>query len=151
MSTKQENLKLQPGRFNGLEFKCNRFQADIPVEHSIESLTDPAYWSMLWEKFSPFDEVRALAEDGSWIAYLIVREVGKNYVHMHVDRLIQMEQFDPNIMKGKGMSEFDIIWRGLHSKWCVERKKDNQRIHEFANSQTEAANWLRDHVKAQAA
>jgi hypothetical protein len=144
----KENIKLEPGRFHGLEFKCNHWQAVVPVEHTLDNLLDPAYWSMLAERFSPFDEVRALAEDGTWIAYLIVRETGKNYVKMHLDRLIPMEVFDPSVMEGQGMNDYTISFRGVHYKWSVKRKKDNAYIHEQAASRGEAVRWLQEHLKA---
>lgn len=144
----QEVVSLERGRWSGLEYKCRQFQATIPQEHTIEQIMIPAYWSIVANELTPYNEIRALAEDGSWVAYLIVNEVGTNYARVTLDRMIEMDRFDPNVKEKVDTSDYRVVYRGEHFRWSVKRISDNAWIHEFAQSRGAAHAWLNEHLKA---
>ena len=151
MSTEQkptEVVNLDRGRFAGLEYKCRHFHATIPQEHTLEQILNPAYWSVVANEMTPFNEIRALAEDGSWLAYLIVNEVGTNYARVTLDRVVHMDKFDPNVTDKVDTSNFRIVYRGEHFRWSVKRISDDAWIHEQAVSRGAANSWLADYLKA---
>lgn len=135
---------LMPDRFGEAEFKTHHFIADAEVGTTIEQVMDPAYWAHVAQQMDPFDHIEVRAEDGSWIAYLIVKACERNYAKVVLDRVVKLEgdmEIPASSMKHK------VEWKGPHHKHCVIRISDSQMVSSGHKSRFEAETWMRNHER----
>lgn len=141
------NPKLDRGRFHGLEFQRQDHVAIIPSGLSAEQVTKPEFWAHVAQLCRPFGRIEARAEDGTWIAELVIKEVGRQFL------AVQMLQFYALTTADVAQTQTQqqvlrVAWRGQHHKWCVERISDGARIDIGKESREAAETWAREHMKA---
>src|SRR6266404_9387537 len=82
---KQPLPVLMPDRFGLVGQKQNVFVVDLPMTVTLDEALQPSYWAHVAEQLTPLDEIKVRAEDGSFVAYLIVGWCGRNYAHVVLD------------------------------------------------------------------
>lgn len=141
---KKDQPVLMPEFFGNAEHKQNNWVADLPMKVSLEDALEPSYWAHVAEQMQPLDEIKLRAEDGSWVAYLIVTMCGRNYARVALDRKIELgEKLAAPVTSIKHRVE----WKGPKNKWCVIRIADSKMVREGEPSELSAANWLQDHER----
>ena len=63
---------VKPAEFQLAEHRFRRFDCFVPAGLKNKDLEDPALWVHVAPQMKQFDEVRAIAEDHSFVAYLMV-------------------------------------------------------------------------------
>lgn len=140
-------------RFKSAEYVFTVHNAVIPLEHTLEQVLEPEYWSGIAGSglLRPSDQIRCEWEDQNRITDLYVRRVGKTWA----DVLVRLdsdfrEKSAPQLPK-EAASKYKLQWRGPHHRWSIIHIESGEVIKgvdgEF-HSQTDAANWLREYVKA---
>jgi hypothetical protein len=95
-----------------------------------------------------FDEIRAIAEDGSFVADLIVIYKFGNQVKVQVKQFTQLEQIDYSTESGMG--RYSVKQRG-QSKWCIVDSDSGAVIEQNIATQTLALKRLTEFLSTLAA
>lgn len=113
-----------------------------------EEVLRPEFWAHVAQKgIVPNDKIDLHPEEGHYNAELRVRDVGPNWLKVHViykdDYVEQLTRSDDDEFPG-----YSIEWKGPVRRFSVIRQSDKTAIgSEFANKQT-ARLWLVEHMKA---
>lgn len=143
---KKQSPVLMPDRFGLEEEKQRVFVVDLPAAVTLDEAMEPSYWAHVAEQMQPFDEIKIRAEDGSFIAYLVVGWCERNFAHVVMDRKINLSvNKEPPVSSVKHR----IDWKGAHLKFCVIRNSDNKTLHEGERTKDEATRWLREYETSQ--
>lgn len=154
--TKEQKLAQLPvNTVREADYEYTIHSAFIPQAFKPEQMMDPAFWGLHATRFKAFDEVRARAEDGTWMARLLVLEAGRTWVRMKqlefhalgtqdeaLTRVAQREIEDEK-------KKYTVIHRGPRA-WSVVRNGDKQVMHEGAQTREAAAGWLEQYLQTTA-
>ena len=149
-SNQMAKTKIEPLREIGLaEHDYRRHNAMVPSTVKEKDLTNKDYWVHVSHKLQGGDEIRCIAEDNSFVAYLIVLHVNRpdvllKCIGFHVLESVPDQSYDadPNY----------IIKRGPgRAGWYVQTKETGDKIVEGLESQSKAFKALEDHKRALAA
>ncbi len=144
MADSKSKPVLMPDRFTEAEVKEHRWLVDAEVGTTIEQLKDPAYWAHVAKDMEPFDEIKVRAEDGSWVAYLLVKYAERNYAVVVVDRVLTLEAETMPLPSTK----HEVKYKGQLHRHCVIRTSDQKMVASGFRSKIEADQWIIQHEKA---
>lgn len=138
------NIQIDPGAF-----RVN-IRAIVPKAHNIDDIMNPTYWSMVAGKFglpgnSLFPRVEAIAEDGSWLADLVVSDFSNSFAAVTVLSYVELASASG---LGDVPSGYEVTFAGYQDKWVVIRKSDDRMIETGLKNQAEAKLALQEHLKA---
>jgi hypothetical protein len=112
---------------------------------AVEDALDSDFWAHVAKMLQPYDTVRLIAEDGSYVAEIMVTTAGGTYVKMtelwrwvRPDDTPQTDADAPQIAYPK--------FRGPVLRWCVMRTSDDDCLKEGFQDKPAAEQWLRDYV-----
>lgn len=154
METKQDKPlpQLPPNELWPLDHVSTRYDARIPQGVTLEDILKPAFWAHQASKLRPFDEIRARAEDGTWVAQLIVLDCSRTWArvaHLAVHHLttadVAQTQASEQAVKAH-MGEHKVTYRGQH-KWSVVRNADGAVLVQGIEQKDEAQAWLEKHAR----
>lgn len=144
----EEAKKAQPtltsGRFKLAEGVRNVWAANLEYGLTLEDILAPSYWAFVAPQLTPYDQIEARAEDGSWVAYLIVTGVDRTWARVAVDRVVKLTTSDVSITQA---AAHDVVWKGPQLKYTVVRLSDSAKIKEGFKTKDEAAFWLREYER----
>lgn len=147
MAEDNSNAKLDRARFHLAEHHRQDYVAIIPQGMQPQDLENASYWSVVSNICRPFGRIEARAEDGSWIAELVITEVGRQFVRVKILQLYTLSAVEP-AGEETGDQNYEVLWRGQHHKFCVKRLADNEIVHTGEATKDGARGWLREHLKA---
>lgn len=146
--------QLAPMGLNGFDYVSTRFDALIPIGVTLEQILNPAFWAHHAVKLKPMDEIRARAEDGTWLAYLVVLDTSRTWakvahlgVHHLTTRDVSLSQASQE-QRAEFIAAHKVVHRGS-MKWSVVRKADSAVLAQELNEKSAAEKWLEDHATAQ--
>lgn len=147
---KKGNGKIQarvimPQRFAEAETLRHDWIADAEVGTSLEEVMEPSYWTHVAPLMVPYDHIEVRAEDGTWIAYLVVLYAERNYAKVVLDRVLKVEQ---NAEVPEASLKHKVKYNGPHHKFCVIRLSDDEILHKGCKTREEADAWLRTYEKS---
>jgi hypothetical protein len=155
-SNQQQTKQLPPGKdnLNGFEYVSTRF--DALIQHGItpDDIRAPAFWANHGKDLRPLDEIRARAEDGTWIANLIVLDSSRTWAKVQVMNVTYLSTADVSESQAveKSVESFvdqhKIIHRGKR-RWSVIRYVDGAVLAEDIVDRNDAVKWLVQHAKSQ--
>jgi hypothetical protein len=133
-----------------------RFDALIPIGVTLEQILKPAFWAHHAVKLKPMDEIRARAEDGTWLAYLVVLDCSRTWakvaapLHAPPHHARRLAQTQASLQEQKAfIAAHKVVHRGPH-KWSVVRKADNAVLEQGIEQKDAAEKWLEKHAREQA-
>ena len=135
---------LMPDRFGEADYKRHDFVVDVPVGVTVEQMLEPAFWAHVASQMDPFDHIEARAEDGSWIAYFVVRMCERNYAKVALDRVLS---FEGQVSEAPISTKHRIEWKGPHHRYCVIRLSDSQMVSSQHKTKFDAETWMRQHER----
>lgn len=154
--TKEQRMAQLPvNTVQDAEFSYTTHAAFIPTGFTPEQLLDPGFWAVHATRFKAFDEVRARAEDGTWMARLLVLEAGRTWVRMKQLEFHSLGTQDEALTRvalrenEEAKKLYEVKHRGPRA-WSVVRKADSQVMHEGAQTRENAERWLDEHLKTTA-
>lgn len=139
------NKKIDPLRrseFGNAEHCFQRFDAIVPAQIKREELEDPQLWVNVASMMNPGDEVRARADDDSFVALLHVTYSVGNKVRLKMVYQVELESVDYDEMH-KSTTDYEIKQRGP-KKWCIVQMSTGEVIKELIPTQQEAMRELND-------
>lgn len=109
-------------RFTQAEQVRNTWNYTVEAGHSYDDLFDAAYWAHIasTELVKAYDFFEIRADEGTYIARLLVLEVNRQSIRFAEDKftdLVKAKKSAP-LNVGKGMY---VKWCGPHAKWRVLR------------------------------
>lgn len=153
MSEAKANLaQLPPGNLNEFAQVSTRWDVMVPMGVSIDALKDPAFWAHRAVKMKPMDEIRARAEDGTWMANLVVLDSSRTWVRVLVLGTYQLTTGDVALTQASAdevkalVEKHKIIHRGPH-KWSVIRESDRAVMHQGEAIKDGAIAWLESYAR----
>ena len=114
-----------PERFGLAEHKRNDWVLEVPVSVSLEQAMESSYYAHIAAQMEPLDNVQLCAEDGSWVADLVVQFCERNYARVVLKTLTKLE---PTRDAPASSVEHRVEWKGPALRWCVIRNSDNKII-----------------------
>lgn len=160
MDKKQEQQQekaqpqLAPDNLKQFDYNSTRHDAVVPQGVSLDDLLVPAFWAHHAIKLRPWDEVRARAEDGTWVASLLVLDTSRTWAKVHLLAFHPLTTGDVSLTQASEaevkafVGKHRVTFRGAH-KWSVVRIADSSVLEEGRATKEEAVSWLEAHARTQ--
>ena len=144
LGVKKDIPRLMPERFGQAENMRHDFVVDLPIKVTLEQALDSGYWSHVADQMQPLDHIELRAEDGSWVADLIVAFCDRNYAKVVLKNITKL---DEDRSAPISSIKFKVEWKGPHLKYSVIRTSDDQVLRHDMRTRIEAEQWMADHEK----
>lgn len=138
-----EEARIKSGDFVRSFYMATAFENTEPTD-----LLKPEYWAHFAQKLRLRDRIEVWANDGSWVADVVVLGATKNAADVRLLRVDYIDNVQPSGEAPSELKSYDVRYRGIHSQWSVIRVADNAVVHEGEGSRTAADTWLTNHLKA---
>jgi hypothetical protein len=132
-------------RMRSAEYERQVWVANIEYGVSIEDIMVPGFWAHMANKLRPYDHIEARADDGTWIAHLIVTGCDRTWARVAVDRVTKLTPKD--ISDTQAVQQHRVEWKGPHNKFVVIRIADNEPVKTGFGTKEDAAMWQREHER----
>ena len=119
--------------------------ANIEANTPYEALFDAFYWEQVRTQLKIGDFIRCFPDDSSYVADLMVRDVGE-----HGTRVEEFYKKDMKPLEDKqgGIFEFYLIrFRGPQLKWAVVHKDTDKTVKDGFSDEMAAMRWLMSNAK----
>lgn len=138
-----EEARIKSGDFVRAFYVATAFSNTEPTD-----LLAPEYWAHFAQRLRLRDRIEVWANDGSWVADVVVLGATKNSADVRVLRVDYIDGVRPAGDAPDGLKSYEVRYRGMHSQWSVIRVVDGAVVHEGEGSRTAADHWLSNHLKA---
>jgi hypothetical protein len=138
-----EEARIKSGDFVRSFYMATAFENTEPTD-----LLKPEYWAHFAQKLRLRDRIEVWANDGSWVADVVVLGASKNSADVRVLRVDYIDNVQPSGEATSELKSYDVRYRGIHSQWSVIRVADGAVVHEGDGSRAAADTWLTNHLKA---
>ena len=152
--TEQPLIQLPPNDLMLFEEASSRWSAKIAQGVQPEALLVPSFWAHRATKLKPLDEIRAHAEDGTWVAYFIVLDCSRTWAKVKELSRHNLGTADVSLTQASEadvkafIEQHNVVHRGPH-KWSVVRKADKAVLQEGLALRGDAEAWLDQHARMQ--
>ena len=123
------------------------FNVSVPVKIEKETLTNSVLWEHIARDISLFSELRVVAEDGSFMARLLVVHVLGTDVRT---RVLEYHEFEDIDYSTENVGEYFTQLRGP-KRWCIVKRSDGTIVMEGIQNKATAERELGEYLKALAA
>jgi len=134
-------LPVRPTEFGRAQHQYTRHNAVIPTGMGKDDLTRSDLWDHVAHQLSMYDEVRAIAENGSFVAQMIVTFKHANKVLLEITSFTQLEKV--SFEEQAGLDRYNVKQRGV-KKWCIIDNNDGSVVEELIPTQAEAYKKLEE-------
>jgi len=109
---------------------------------SVEDILETGYWAHVAERFVPFKtQIKVIAEDGSWIAELIVTACDRNWARVYMMHFHDLSEQEAAPSKD---SNFTVNFAPAHG-WRIIQKDTKEVIQKGFNTKDDAHKALKDY------
>lgn len=116
--------KLLEKNLMGAEFARQSFRAIPPAGTKLEEMLEPEYWAHVARKFTPYDIVEIVPEDGEFYARLFVTSTGKLWAKMVKLEYVELTAKKPVVVVDK----YEAKYGGPSAKWRAVHKSDGSLV-----------------------
>lgn len=135
---------LRRQNFARLEHACIIHNAVIPYGVTVKQALEEGFWANVANGVNMYDEIRMLAEDGSWLARAIVYDKHPRFL---VLRLLEYYEFEVVRPLGAVFTKDDlsVVYRGPVLLHCIMRGDEviKSKIAKRADAMQELEQYLR--------
>lgn len=149
MSAAAQMPKVEPlvrTKFCLAEHGFRRFNALVDSDVRRDELEDPRFWEHVHQQLREFDEVRVVAEDGSFVANLLVVAKVSNCAYMRVIWGLDLEPPAVNAATAS-QDRYEVKYRG-NAKWCVVDSSTGECLKTGLPSKSKAQRELEEYLLA---
>ena len=141
----------------GFEHMClfetasTRWNVSVPINIPREKLLDPGFWAHHAMGKRPGDEIRALAQDGTWIAEYFVIDTHATWLKVKEKgfwALSGEEGAENELVVRAFIGDHRVAHRGPR-KWSIVRSADGAVLQQDITEQDAAYAWLNKHAREQ--
>ena len=145
---KQKIEALKRADFGLAAHRVQHFDAMVSNKLTKTDLEAPSLWELVAGQIKAGAEIRAVADDYSFVARLFVTFAQGSSVRAKVIDFVKMETVDHGI--NDTLDGYDIKMRGP-KKWCVVKTDTGEVVREMIPTQELALKELAEHRRALAA
>lgn len=139
----------QPTKLLFAEHAVVTFFHSPAVGVNIKDMLEPSYWAHVARDLRPGHKIEVLAEDMSYWAMLMVRDVGRTEAKVVV---LQEKKLDAGVDLAKDVDDgLEIKWRGPSAKFSVVRKDGGDILRDGFQTRDAASQWRANRNKNMAA
>ena len=135
---------IHPTRMKIAEYERNDWIVNAELTHTIDDILRPGYWAHMAQQMQPYDHIEVRAEDGAWIAELIVVETDRSWA-----KVILTRKYD--LVPTESLPEAEplhkVEWKGPQHRYCVIRLSDGERVQSEFKTKEAAAEWMKNHER----
>lgn len=139
---------MKPTKLSLAEHSVVKYYHCADFGETIETVTEPTYWTHVAKSLRTGHHIEIIAADGSWWADLLVRAVGS---HDAVVQALQFVELGEPVQAETSESPYEIKWRGPARKFGVIRKADKEVLRDEFDVREKAEKWLKNHMQSLAA
>lgn len=140
----KRSVQIDPGRMRLAEYERQDWVANAPEGSAIEDILQPGFWSLMAAQMKPYDRVEVRADDGTWLAEVLVLGCDRTWAKVH---LLSSHQLTTADVSQSQSAKYDVIWKGPQKKWIVLRLADQTIVKEGIPTKDEGFAWMREHEK----
>lgn len=145
MSNQNEKqlIQLPPNALGQLDYVSTRHDAVVQQGVDPKAILVPSFWAHHAVKMKPMDEIRARAEDGTWVAYLIVTDASRTWAKVQQLSLHRLTTADVAMTQANEAdveafkAAHKVVHRGPRG-WSIVRKGDDAVIAEDKSTKPDA-------------
>lgn len=150
----QQQIQLPPNSLQPLDYASTRHDAMIPQGVAPDELLKPEFWAHQAVKLRPMDEIRARAEDGTWLAYYVVLDCSRTWAKVHQLALHRLTTSDVAMTQAseaevRAVVKAHEVRFDQGRKWNIVRKSDRQVVQDQIADKDSALAWLEKHARSQ--
>ncbi|MES9841223.1 MAG: hypothetical protein ABW134_11775 [Candidatus Thiodiazotropha endolucinida] len=123
------------------------FNVAVPGKISKKDITNPVLFEHVAKQLTLFSELRVIADDGSFMARLLVMYVSGTDV---IARVIEYHEFEELDYSRDNVGEYFTHLRGP-KRWCIVKRSDGSVVKENMPDKATAERELGEYLKALAA
>lgn len=109
----------------GADFARQSFRATPPAGTKIEDMLVPEYWAHVARKFTPYDIIEVVPEDGAFYARLFVQNTGKLWAKIFKLECVELSAKKPI---ADIQAKYEPKYAGPAAKWRVVNKSDGSLV-----------------------
>jgi len=109
---------------------------------TLDDVKEPGYWAHMAKQMTPYDHIECRVDDSTWLAHLLVLEVGRNWARVMVLNHWRLDGSD--VAQTILQEQFRIDWKGPQHKFAVIRVRDNAMISKEHRTREQAQDALRN-------
>ncbi|MBU3055846.1 hypothetical protein [Pseudomonas indica] len=131
------------------ESRCATWFAVVPRGTPRNSLTQPGLWAVVSDRMHAFDAIRAVCEDRSFYADLLVLDAGRGYANTHLlafHPLPALVATEASLPVGFECAYHGPVQTNGSGGWCVKRIADGVLMIQAKATEREAMDALLDHA-----
>lgn len=140
------NAPISTADFGLSTHKYRTFSATVDGRLKPVDLEDPTLWVHVAPQIREGDEIRALADDQSFVAYLICTFQSGSSVRLKTMHGYELEVVDHDSLDAQTGDLF-IKQRGM-KKWCILRRSTGEVVKEGLPTQSKAMQELEEYQRA---
>jgi len=134
-------VPVKPSEFGRAQHTYTSHNAIVASGTKEKDLTKADLWDHVAYQLKMYDEVRAIAEDGSFVATLIVTFKHANKALLTVTNFTKLETV--SFEEEAGLDRYSVKQRGV-KKWCIIDNNDASVVEELIPTQAEAYKKLEE-------
>ena len=138
----REVLPIKPSTFGLTNHQYRKYAAIAAAGMNKDDLHNPLFWSHVANQLSMFDEVRVLAEDGSWVADVIITFKHANNVKATVTNFTELDKVSYDT---PDVGRYRAKQKGV-LKWCIEDTETGENVFEKIATQSAAYKQLEEYI-----
>ena len=139
---------LLPQNILGGEFARNVWTITADNAVTRADLADPKLYESIADKVRLGDQLEIMPEDGSWFAWLVVRNKERATVKTG---LLMYKDFEDAAVPSETIGALEVRWRGPRVRFGVVRKSDGAVLKENLMTRSDALAWAIEHERSFAA
>ncbi len=146
-------IQLPPGFEHMCLFETasTRWSVSVPITISREDLLQPGFWAHHAMGKRPGDEIRALAQDGTWIAEYFVIDTHATWLkvkELSFTELSGADRVENELVVKAFIGDHKVVHRGPR-KWSIVRYADGAVLQQDITEKDSAWAWLNKHAREQ--
>jgi hypothetical protein len=152
MPNTKEETKIKPLNSSNIGLASHVYQTfSATVEQGItkKDILTGEYWKLISGKLRHHDEIRLVAEDGSFYMRVLVTFIMGTDVRVKEIEYVKLEKVDEQDYNVE--SKYDVYHRGGNRGFAVRKKDTGENIIENCESKSAAHKQLEDYLKIMAA
>ena len=138
----KRSVMMQPTRMKLAQYERQDWIANAEPHHTIEDILKPGYWSHMAAQMVPYDHIEVRAEDGSWVAYLLVVQSDRLWAKVVLTSKIDLVSADE---MPSATPQHKVEWKGPQRRFGVVRTDDSEVVRDGFQTKDEARLWMREH------
>tara|TARA_R110002126_G_scaffold84211_1_gene204797 strand:- start:554 stop:1141 length:588 start_codon:yes stop_codon:yes gene_type:complete len=135
---------IHPTRMKLAENERQDWIVNAELSHTIEDLSNPGYWAHMAAQLSPYDHIEVRAEDGAWIANLIVIQADRSWAKVML--VSKFDLLDREALPSS-VEQHKVEWKGPQHRFAVIRLADMVAVRTGFQTKEDGRNWMREHEK----